>query len=149
MKRFDKQTHEKNNILINGNPNLKPQKIISKFHDIPKIPWPVGTLKFSIHFLNFTIKVGNIMQTPYINTYINWQYKCWQYKYTLHINNIRYSQLYHITCYEFITIIKIETYLCIKTIFMPKALAMAQACWPPAPPKHASTCSDVSWPLAC
>lgn len=40
-------------------------------------------------------------------------------------------------------------YLCIKTVFIPRARAIAQACWPPAPPKHASTCWEVSWPLAC
>lgn len=40
-------------------------------------------------------------------------------------------------------------YLCMKTVFIPRARAIAQACWPPAPPKHANTCWDVSWPLAC
>ena len=43
----------------------------------------------------------------------------------------------------------LRPYLCMKTLFMPRALAMAQACCPPAPPKHARTCWDVSWPLAC
>lgn len=40
-------------------------------------------------------------------------------------------------------------YLCMKTVFMPRLRAMAQACCPPAPPKHANTCREVSWPLAC
>lgn len=31
---------------------------------------------------------------------------------------------------------------------MPKALAIAHACCPPAPPKHANTCFDVSNPRA-
>lgn len=31
-------------------------------------------------------------------------------------------------------------YLCMKTVFMPRARAIEQACWPPAPPKHANTC---------
>lgn len=35
-----------------------------------------------------------------------------------------------------------------KTVDMPSDLAMEQACWPPAPPKHASTCLEVSCPLA-
>lgn len=55
----------------------------------------------------------------------------------------------HTKTRRYCTHINIQTYLCMKTVFMPKALAMAQACWPPAPPKHASTCSDVSCPLAC
>ena len=32
---------------------------------------------------------------------------------------------------------------------MPSARAMAHACWPPAPPKHARTWREVSWPRAC
>lgn len=55
----------------------------------------------------------------------------------------------HTKTHRYCTHINIQTYLCMKTVFMPKALAMAQACWPPAPPKHANTCSDVSCPLAC
>ena len=31
---------------------------------------------------------------------------------------------------------------------MPRERAIAQACWPPAPPKQARTWRDVSWPLA-
>lgn len=41
-----------------------------------------------------------------------------------------------------------HSYLCIKTVLMPRARAIAQACWPPAPPKQANTCWEVSWPLA-
>lgn len=39
-------------------------------------------------------------------------------------------------------------YLWMKTRLMPRARAMAHACCPPAPPKHASTCRAVSWPRA-
>lgn len=42
----------------------------------------------------------------------------------------------------------LEDYLCTKTRDIPKDLAIAHACCPPAPPKHASTCLEVSYPLA-
>ncbi|KAI9577718.1 hypothetical protein GQX74_010905 [Glossina fuscipes] len=32
---------------------------------------------------------------------------------------------------------------------MPNSRAMAQACCPPAPPKHTKTCFEVSKPRAC
>lgn len=35
-----------------------------------------------------------------------------------------------------------------KTVFIPKLLAKAQACWPPAPPKQANTCDPASYPFA-
>jgi hypothetical protein len=35
-------------------------------------------------------------------------------------------------------------YLCTKMVFMPSEVAMAHACCPPAPPKHASTCAAAS-----
>ena len=38
---------------------------------------------------------------------------------------------------------------CMNTVFMPRVRAIAQACCPPAPPKHAKTCWRVSWPLPC
>ena len=41
------------------------------------------------------------------------------------------------------------SYLCMKTVPIPSERAIAQACWPPAPPKHARTCRDVSYPFAC
>lgn len=58
----------------------------------------------------------------------------------LHLLHMHTQQHRNTICYS---------YLCINTVFIPKARAIAQACWPPAPPKHASTCWDVSWPLAC
>lgn len=35
-------------------------------------------------------------------------------------------------------------YLCTNTVVIPRDLAMAQACCPPAPPKHANACLAVS-----
>ena len=40
-----------------------------------------------------------------------------------------------------------HSYLWMKTVDIPRVLAMAQACCPPAPPKHARTCLAVSYPL--
>lgn len=34
-------------------------------------------------------------------------------------------------------------------VLMPSARAMAHACCPPAPPKHASTCAEASYPRIC
>ena len=44
--------------------------------------------------------------------------------------------------------IEISTHRWMKTVDIPKDLAIEHACWPPAPPKHASTCRAVSCPLA-
>jgi len=43
---------------------------------------------------------------------------------------------------------EISTHRWMKTVDIPKDLAIEHACWPPAPPKHASTCRAVSCPLA-
>lgn len=42
----------------------------------------------------------------------------------------------------------IVTHRWMKTVGIPKDLAIEHACCPPAPPKHASTWRAVSWPLA-
>lgn len=44
--------------------------------------------------------------------------------------------------------IEISTHRWMKTVDIPKDLAIEHACWPPAPPKQASTCRAVSCPLA-
>eukprot|EP00955_Chlamydomonas_euryale_P098297 365133-Chlamydomonas_euryale.AAC.2 len=36
-----------------------------------------------------------------------------------------------------------------KMVRMPSAVAMAHACWPPAPPNDASTCAAASYPFIC
>ena len=41
-----------------------------------------------------------------------------------------------------------KDYLWMKTVDIPSDLAIAHACWPPAPPKQASTCREVSYPFA-
>ena len=42
---------------------------------------------------------------------------------------------------------RMPEYLWMKMVFMPRERAIAQACCPPAPPKHASACAATSYPF--
>lgn len=63
-------------------------------------------------------------------------------------STVQYSPLVSLVAMVSESSVCLVNYRGMKMVRMPSASAMAHACCPPAPPKHASTCAAVSYPRA-